>query len=322
MRGGPGVGSGSTSAILVFVRINAVPSLNVKEIFEISGRGTVVVTDRTYDALPALPPLRIGDVIDFRVAHHTVLRTVVAGIEHLDPWSPKHLFAVLLPPTITKQQIPLGAEIWTVPVETNEPAMQKVWLESGGPAHVAWMLHDNPGNFYECVYLLGASPQGVQRLIAYLCTKGPLTDTGAERANGRGAVPVSQWPHLVDLYRSEQLEQMHLQFEKLTIGDRSHPLLWLSLSPVSSNSFEVLELVYDPKGYFAAREDWPAQFSELVRFVSTLSLVAEATGFSFCVDDATVYDSDFIHHPSVWLTSETVTKAGALWKEAKVDVSP
>lgn len=87
-------------------------AFNVKELFQITGRGVVVVTDKTYETLPNTLALKIGDPIEFRQRGRIVFRTFVAGIEHFDPWSPKHSFAFLLPSEVTKQHVSVGAEIW------------------------------------------------------------------------------------------------------------------------------------------------------------------------------------------------------------------
>jgi hypothetical protein len=87
-------------------------AFNVIELFQIGGRGVVVVTDKTYEALPRRIALKIGDEVEFRQEGQIVLKTFVAGIEHCDPWTPKHHFAFLLPPDVMKQDIPVGSEIW------------------------------------------------------------------------------------------------------------------------------------------------------------------------------------------------------------------
>jgi hypothetical protein len=88
-------------------------AFNVVQLFQIGGRGIVVATDKTLETFPQNLQLRIGDEIEFRQNGVILLTTRVAGVEHCDPWSPKHPFAFLLPPDIMKQDIPIGAEIWT-----------------------------------------------------------------------------------------------------------------------------------------------------------------------------------------------------------------
>jgi hypothetical protein len=86
----------------------------VFDTFEIKGRGVVVATDTTYEQLPRELKLKIGDPIEFRVGKDVVLRTTVVGIEHCDPWSPTHTFAFLLPGDLSKADVPIGSEAWSV----------------------------------------------------------------------------------------------------------------------------------------------------------------------------------------------------------------
>ena len=87
-------------------------AFNVVELFQIGDRGVVVETDKTFETFPHNLRLKIGDEIEVRQNGVVLLTTRVAGIEHCDPWSPKHPFAFLLPAEISKQDIPIGAEIW------------------------------------------------------------------------------------------------------------------------------------------------------------------------------------------------------------------
>jgi hypothetical protein len=84
----------------------------VEELFELSLRGLIVVLDTPIDHLPDDLKLRIGDPVEFRSAAGSVLKSTIAGIEHADPWTPKRKFAFLLQIGITKEQIPIGAEVW------------------------------------------------------------------------------------------------------------------------------------------------------------------------------------------------------------------
>jgi hypothetical protein len=86
----------------------------VFDTFEIKGRGVVVATDTTYEQLPRDLKLKIGDPIELRVGTEVVLRTRIVGIEHCDPWSPKHTFAFLLPRELSKADVPIGSEVWSV----------------------------------------------------------------------------------------------------------------------------------------------------------------------------------------------------------------
>jgi hypothetical protein len=86
-------------------------SSNVFDTFEIKGRGVVVATDKTYEQFPGDLKLKIGDRIELRMAGRVVFRTKIVGIEHFDPWSPRHLFALLLPSEASKADVPVGSEM-------------------------------------------------------------------------------------------------------------------------------------------------------------------------------------------------------------------
>ena len=93
----------------------------VSDTFEIKGRGLVVATDTPYERLPRDLKLRIGDPIEFRSGCR-VLRSTVVGIEHCDPWTPKNLFAFLLPREVVKADVAVGAEVWTVEADAEPGA--------------------------------------------------------------------------------------------------------------------------------------------------------------------------------------------------------
>ncbi|HWG44582.1 MAG TPA: hypothetical protein VN688_17520 [Gemmataceae bacterium] len=83
----------------------------VSDTFAIKGRGVVVATDTTYEQLPQDLKLKVGDPIELRNNGVVILRTNVAG---LAPWTPKQLFGFLLPRDVSKEDVPVGAEVWTV----------------------------------------------------------------------------------------------------------------------------------------------------------------------------------------------------------------
>lgn len=85
----------------------------VAELFEISGRGAVVVIDTSYEQLPQDLCLKIGDSVDFRNGTEVTLKSTVTGIEHCDPWTPRQKFAFLLPRDVPKDAVPVGSEVWT-----------------------------------------------------------------------------------------------------------------------------------------------------------------------------------------------------------------
>ncbi len=86
----------------------------VSETFDITGRGVVVAFGTTYEQLPQDVKLKIGDQVEFRTDGVVVLQSRVAGIEHCSPWTPKSIFAFLLPRTVKKQDVPIGADVWAV----------------------------------------------------------------------------------------------------------------------------------------------------------------------------------------------------------------
>ena len=99
----------------------------VADTFEIRGRGLVVATDTPYERLPLDLKLKIGDSIEFRSGGN-VFRSLVVGIEHFDPWTPKQLFAFLLPRDVVKADVVIGAEVWAV----NADAEPNAAADGGG----------------------------------------------------------------------------------------------------------------------------------------------------------------------------------------------
>lgn len=90
----------------------------VVDTFEIQGRGLVVITDTPYERLPRDLKLRIGDPVELHSCGR-VFRSRVVGIEHGDPWTPKQLFAFLLPREVVKADVLVGAEVWAVAADAE-----------------------------------------------------------------------------------------------------------------------------------------------------------------------------------------------------------
>jgi hypothetical protein len=83
---------------------------NVAETCDLPGRGVVIITDRKYEELSSLR-VRIGDDVEFR--HDGIaVKSSIAGVEHLNPWTPQTGFAFLIPPDATRPDIPTGSEVW------------------------------------------------------------------------------------------------------------------------------------------------------------------------------------------------------------------
>jgi hypothetical protein len=91
---------------------------HVLELFDIPDRGVVVATDRAIRDCDFR--LKIGDEIEIRHESRPVFRTKLAGIEMCDPYSPSRPFAFLLPISVGKQDIPVGAQIWQLDTDRNQ----------------------------------------------------------------------------------------------------------------------------------------------------------------------------------------------------------
>ena len=83
----------------------------VADLFEIARRGPVLI--------PGIVPqgeerFRVGDLLELRRPDGTLLKTHIAGLELLNPSPPDHAVAVLLPIGISRQDIPVGTEVWSI----------------------------------------------------------------------------------------------------------------------------------------------------------------------------------------------------------------
>jgi len=85
----------------------------VAETFDITGHGVMVTSDQTFATLGKVV-LHIGDSISIRSPGRNDRLTTVAGIEHCDPWTPDHVFAILLPTDVSRSDIPIGSEVWLI----------------------------------------------------------------------------------------------------------------------------------------------------------------------------------------------------------------
>jgi hypothetical protein len=84
----------------------------VRELFEIRGRRLVVVTDVAIKDWPLRLRVRAGDAIQIRNRAGPPIDTTIAGIEHLDPYSPEREMTFMLAPGLTKSMVEIGAELW------------------------------------------------------------------------------------------------------------------------------------------------------------------------------------------------------------------
>ena len=83
----------------------------VEDTFVIRQRGVVVV--------PGIAPLgeekfRIGDPLELRRPDGTRRQTAIAGLEMFHRPEPSAAFPLLLPQDITKEDVPIGTEVWSV----------------------------------------------------------------------------------------------------------------------------------------------------------------------------------------------------------------
>ena len=99
-------------------------AFNVADKFDIQGRGVVVATDKRYEDLPSWLALKIGDDVELRSEENTV-RTRVAGIEFVDPRTPKTPFGFLLPADVPKDRVTIGCEIWVTESSVIKPMEDK-----------------------------------------------------------------------------------------------------------------------------------------------------------------------------------------------------
>ncbi|TWU09716.1 hypothetical protein CA54_49580 [Symmachiella macrocystis] len=95
-------------------------AFNVSDTFVIQGRGVVVTTDKRYEDLPSWLALKIGDDIEIRSESNPV-RTHVAGIEFINPWTPKTPFGFLLPADVPNDRVTVGCEIWVTEASVINP---------------------------------------------------------------------------------------------------------------------------------------------------------------------------------------------------------
>ena len=80
----------------------------VTEVFEISGRFLITV--------PGIPPelvsIRTGTPLHLRRPDGTVLPSYVHSVMMVSPHDPKRPVPVALPPSLAKQDVPAGTEVW------------------------------------------------------------------------------------------------------------------------------------------------------------------------------------------------------------------
>ena len=92
------------------MRIMARALFTVRHPFEIPGRGVAVV-----GLVPIGDELfSPGSPLEIRYMDGTTRRTQIASIGLMSPHQPDHAAAVMFPLDITKSDLPVGAEVWSV----------------------------------------------------------------------------------------------------------------------------------------------------------------------------------------------------------------
>ncbi|RJF87152.1 hypothetical protein D3874_09045 [Oleomonas cavernae] len=83
----------------------------VDDVFELSGRSSVIV-------VPGIPrhsehnwKIRGGDAVTLETPDGDILETIVGGIEFSSPPHPDFI-PIMLGPGITKQMVPIGTKLW------------------------------------------------------------------------------------------------------------------------------------------------------------------------------------------------------------------
>jgi hypothetical protein len=83
----------------------------VEDVFEITGRGCVL-TPGVSEATPGDIKVRADDAIELRRPDGSVLHTRIHALEFLDGPGKRSCVPVILPPELTKSDVPIGTEIW------------------------------------------------------------------------------------------------------------------------------------------------------------------------------------------------------------------
>ena len=86
----------------------------VEDVFEIEGRGCVI-TPGLGSSTPSPLPIRRSDPISLHRPDGSIIETHVHAIEFLHGSQHRSCFPILLPPNITKADVPIGTEVWYLP---------------------------------------------------------------------------------------------------------------------------------------------------------------------------------------------------------------
>ncbi|ADG67493.1 hypothetical protein Plim_1661 [Planctopirus limnophila DSM 3776] len=84
---------------------------SIVELFEIPGRGLIVVTDT---AIRDVPKLLVGQKINYRKLNGDLYHSFIRGIEMISPFDSGRSFCFLAEENLTKTDLPIGTEVWQV----------------------------------------------------------------------------------------------------------------------------------------------------------------------------------------------------------------
>lgn len=84
----------------------------VEDVFEIEGRGCVITPGFASDA-PLSLPVRRRDPISLHRPDGSVIETHIHEVEFLR--GQRSCYPIVLPPNITKADVPIGTEVWYSP---------------------------------------------------------------------------------------------------------------------------------------------------------------------------------------------------------------
>ena len=81
----------------------------VVDTFRIEKRGLVLAADVRGDQVS----LRVGESIELRRPDGSTVVSKVVGIAHLAPYDPDRTLDILLPADISKEDVPVGTQVWS-----------------------------------------------------------------------------------------------------------------------------------------------------------------------------------------------------------------
>ncbi len=81
----------------------------VVDTFLIEKRGLVLAADARSDQVS----LRVGESIELRRPDGSTVVSTVAGIARFVPHDPERTLDILLPPDISKEDVPVGTQVWS-----------------------------------------------------------------------------------------------------------------------------------------------------------------------------------------------------------------